>query len=88
MEGGRTINSELFDTAELGAWKDKLQPNPLKVPAVSVELRWLPLYRKSWRGRYVFAKVALRIVLARFLGKQLVTSGAALQDALRFRALL
>jgi 3-oxosteroid 1-dehydrogenase len=39
----------------------------------------LPLFKRSWRSRYLMLKTALRTVSARLTGKHWVTAGAALQ---------
>jgi 3-oxosteroid 1-dehydrogenase len=75
----RGLVCELFDTSALGGWKDKLRPGFLPVPAKLEEAMKLPYYKKSWEGRRMFAKVALRTAWTRARRKQVVSAGAALQ---------
>jgi 3-oxosteroid 1-dehydrogenase len=75
----RCVVAQLFDTNELGEWRDKLRPGFLPVPAKLDEGMKLPYYKKSWLGRRMFAKVAARTVWAKATGKKIVSAGAALQ---------
>jgi 3-oxosteroid 1-dehydrogenase len=75
----RCVVAQLFDTNELGEWREKLRPGFLPVPARLDEGMKLPYYKKSWLGRKMFLKVALRTVASRLLGKKIVSAGAALQ---------
>ena len=82
----RCVVAQLFDTNELGEWREKLRPGFLPVPAKLDEGMKLPYYKKSWLGRRMFAKVALRTVFARLTGKKIVSAGAALQGRMLLAA--
>jgi 3-oxosteroid 1-dehydrogenase len=83
----RCVVAELFDTNELGEWRDKLRPGFLPVPAKLDEAMKLPYYKKSWLGRGMFAKVALRTVWTRLTGRKIVSAGAALQGRMLLASL-
>ena len=78
-EKGRTVVAELFDANELGLWKEKLRPNFLTLAATLDEALKLPTFKKSWSGKSVMLKIAMRTVGAKLRGKHYVTAGAALQ---------
>ncbi len=78
-EPGRTVVAELFNLNELGDLKAKLRPNNFPIAGPLDELMQLPLFKRSWRSRYLMMKTALRTVSARLTGKHWVTAGAALQ---------
>ncbi len=84
---GRTVVAELFDVNELGAWKTRLRPNFLSLYATLEEALKLPTFNRSWKGKMVMAKVALRTVTAKLRGKHYVTAGAALQGRMLQAAL-
>jgi 3-oxosteroid 1-dehydrogenase len=75
----RCVVAQLFNTNELGPWGKKLRPGFLTVPAKLEEGRKLPYYKRSWEGRRMFLRVALRTFVARLTGKKIVSGGAALQ---------
>ncbi len=76
---GRTVVAEMFDVNELGPWKQKLRFSKFPFPGPLDELMQLPLYKVSWRSRYLLLKTAARGVLARMTRKDLATAGRALQ---------
>lgn len=76
---GRTILADIFDTNELGEWRDKLEPNFLAVPAYHSEGFELALMKTSWKGKLAMLKVGLRMVGAKLTGKRLTQAGGALQ---------
>ena len=76
---GRTIIADLFDTNELGAWRDKLEPNFMKVPAYHFEGFDIALMKSSFKGRIAMLKVGWRIVMAKLTGKRWTSAGGALQ---------
>lgn len=76
---GRTVIADLFDTNELGAWRDKLEPNFMIIPAYHNEGFAIALQKTSWQGKLQLLKVGLRIVLAKLTGKRWTTAGGALQ---------
>lgn len=83
----RCVTAQLFDTNELGEWREKLRPGFLPVPARLVEGMELAYYKKSWKGRRMFLKVALRTVATRLTGRRVVSAGAALQGRMLQAAL-
>jgi 3-oxosteroid 1-dehydrogenase len=83
----RCVVAQLFDTNELGEWREKLRPGFLPAPAKLDEAMKLPYYKKSGLGRVMFAKVALRTVWAKLTGKKIVSAGAALQGRMLLAAL-
>ncbi|CAN7599322.1 FAD-dependent oxidoreductase [Phenylobacterium sp. LjRoot219] len=84
---GRTVVAELFDVNELGPWKSKLRPNAFPLPAPIFEAVSLPLFKVSWRGKWVMLKTGLRGFIAKLTGKHWVTAGAALQGRMLKAAL-
>lgn len=84
---GRTVVAEVFDTNELGAWREKLRPCMMDMPLRTDEVSYLPLIKTSWRARRTAARLALKTVAAKLTGKRLVTSGAALQGRMLQAAL-
>jgi 3-oxosteroid 1-dehydrogenase len=86
-EPGRTVVARLFDVNELGAWKDKLRPCIMVLPAESDEAPVLPLIKVSWQARKVAFQTVLTQIGAKLTGKHYVTSGAALQGRMLQAAL-
>jgi 3-oxosteroid 1-dehydrogenase len=76
---GRTVIADLFDTNELGEWRDKLEPNFMVIPAYHSEGFEIALMKSSWKGKYNMFKVGLRIALAKLTGKRWTSAGGALQ---------
>ena len=76
---GRTVIADLFNVNELGAWRKKLEPNFMIVPAYHYEGFEIALMKQSWKGKLTMLKVGWRIVMARLTGKHWVTAGGALQ---------
>ncbi|MBU6267445.1 MAG: FAD-binding protein [Sphingomonadales bacterium] len=76
---GRTVIADLFDTNELGEWRDKLEPNFLPMPMYHSEGFDIALQKSSWRGKVAMMKVGLRVVLSKLKGQRLTTAGGALQ---------
>lgn len=75
----RGVAAKLFNTNRLGAWREKLRPGLIKVPARLTEVTKLPYYKRSWAGRKMFATVALRTAWTRLTRQRIVSAGAALQ---------
>ena len=78
-EAGRTVVADLFDTNELGEWKALLRESKMPVPAPLGEMMQFPLYKRSWKSRFLIAKTGLRMTLAKLTGKDWATAGRALQ---------
>ena len=84
---GRTIIADLFDTNELGEWRDRLEPNFMKVPAYHYEGFDIGLMKSSYKGRLAMMKVGMRIVMAKLTGKRWTSAGGALQGRMLQAAL-
>jgi 3-oxosteroid 1-dehydrogenase len=86
---GRTVVAELFDTNELGEWREKLRPSfiALPVPATLEEMMELPSLKRSWAVKFLMFKLVLRGAIARLSGKHWVAGGAALQGRMLKAAL-
>jgi 3-oxosteroid 1-dehydrogenase len=84
---GRTVVAKFFDVNKLGAWKDKLPPGILPVPAYLDEAMALPKMRTSWVSRGILARVLGRALAGRLRGKKLVAAGTALQGWMLHAAL-
>jgi len=78
-EQGRTVIADLFDTNELGPWRDKLEPNFMVIPAYHYEGFEIALMKSSWKGKLAMFRVGLRIAAAKLTGKRWTSSGGALQ---------
>jgi 3-oxosteroid 1-dehydrogenase len=76
---GRTVIADLFDTNELGPWRDRLEPNFMVIPAYHYEGFEIALMKSSWKGKWNMLKVGMRIALAKLTGKRWTTAGGALQ---------
>jgi len=76
---GRTVIADLFDTNELGPWRDKLEPNFMVIPAYHYEGFEIALMKSSWKGKLAMLKVGLRIVASKLTGKRWTQAGGALQ---------
>jgi 3-oxosteroid 1-dehydrogenase len=83
----RTVVAEPFDLTELGAWKDKLRPNFLKLPATLDEMLQLPYFKHSWAAKRLMLKIGLRSIAAKLTGKRWAAAGAALQGRMLQAAL-
>lgn len=84
---GRTVVAEIFNTAELGHWKERLRPGFLSIPASLEEGLVLPYVKRSWEAKKVMARVILRTLGAKLTGKSYVSAGAALQGRMLKAAL-
>jgi len=78
-EPGRTVVSELFDLNRLGAWKDRLRPGFLPLPAYLEEAMQLPDMRRTWAAKKILARLIGRALASRLRGQHLATAGQALQ---------
>lgn len=87
LRQGRTVIAELFNINELGAWKDKLRPGFMPVPATLEEAFQIPYMRRSWAARKTIARIVLRAIAAKLTGKHYVSAGAALQGRMLQAAL-
>jgi 3-oxosteroid 1-dehydrogenase len=86
-EAGRCVVADLFNVNELGPWKDKLRPGFLNFAATMEETFRLKTVKHSWSGKMLALKVGLRTAVSRLTGKQLISTGAALQGRMLQAAL-
>ncbi len=84
---GRTVVAELFDVNQLGEWSKKLRPSKFPFSGPLDDLMQLPLYKVSWRSKYLMLKTALRGAIAKIAGQDLATAGRALQGRMLQAAL-
>jgi 3-oxosteroid 1-dehydrogenase len=80
-ESGRAVEGIPFDAAELGSWRDKVQPPLAKNYGYLVltnELRSVQYFNRSPRAFAVATKVFLRTAAARIRRRQILTNGASL----------
>lgn len=84
---GRTVVSELWDIKQLGAWKDKLRPGFLPLPANLDEAMQLPLMKRSGAAKKVLLRVIGRALADRLSGRRRATAGQALQGQMLHAAL-
>jgi 3-oxosteroid 1-dehydrogenase len=84
---GRTVVADIFDINELGAWRDRLRTNYMKLPVYYDEAFEIATVKSSFKGKMEMLKVGLRAALSRLQGKRLVTFGAALQGRMLQAAL-
>jgi 3-oxosteroid 1-dehydrogenase len=76
---GRTVVAELFDLNELGAWREKLRPTVIPVPAYMDEIMQVPLASRTFAARMALLKIVGRVIWTKLTGKRLATAGNALQ---------
>lgn len=84
---GRAVVAELFDLNQLGAWKAKLRPGFLPLPANLDEAMQLPLFKRTWSAKKVLFRVIGRAIADKLTGKQRATAGQALQGQMLQAAL-
>lgn len=77
---GRTVMADLFDTNELGEWRERLEPNFLgNIPVYTYEGFEVALAKTSWKGKIEMMKVGWRLMTAKLTGKRWIPAGGALQ---------
>lgn len=79
LEVGRCVVAEVFDTNELGEWRDRLRPGFLPMPAKLSEALMIGAVKVSWQAKKVFFRVACKVVWSKLKGKRFTSAGAALQ---------
>jgi len=84
---GRSVAMKLFDVRKLGAAKDKLRRNFLRIPVQGVEGHKLILATRTIKGALTAVKVGYRIVKTRLLGTEYAGQGAAIQGWMYLTAL-
>jgi 3-oxosteroid 1-dehydrogenase len=78
---GRAVEGIPFDAAELGAWRDKLQPSLAKnygYVVLTNELRSIQYFNRAPHAFAVATKVFARTNAARVARRQILTNGASL----------
>ncbi len=86
-EAGRTVVAKVFDTNQLGEWREKLRPSFMPMAGPLEDMLKIPNFKQSWRSKWIMLKTGVINVFARLLGKHLVTCGAALQGRMLQAAL-
>jgi 3-oxosteroid 1-dehydrogenase len=78
---GRTLAAPLFDIDELGDWAPRLASYPMwaAIPLGSYEASTLSLAKRTWAGRKLALRLAVRILRQKVLRQKLRASGNALQ---------
>jgi 3-oxosteroid 1-dehydrogenase len=77
---GRSLVAQLFDINRLGAWKDKLSMYPgVHMPMGSEDFPTLFLAKRTWAGKRMALRLALRMIGAKLRGQDLRANGAAIQ---------
>jgi 3-oxosteroid 1-dehydrogenase len=76
---GRSLQADLFDLNELGAWKEKFRINPAAMPVRTSEGRHLFLMKRTMKGAEMATRLAGRIAKQTATGSKVVGSGGALQ---------
>jgi 3-oxosteroid 1-dehydrogenase len=84
---GRTVVADIFNTNELGAWREKLQPGFLNMPAMLDDALKIRTLKQSWVGRKMMLKIGVSTLLAKVRGQHWVSAGAALQGRMLQAAL-
>ena len=87
VEAGRTVVADIFDTNELGAWREKLQPGFLAMPVMLDDALKIRTLKQSWAGRRMLVKVGFASLFAKLCGQHWVSAGAALQGRMLQAAL-
>jgi 3-oxosteroid 1-dehydrogenase len=75
----RTVQALPFDKNELGEWAGRLRRGFLEMPVQLKDASMVPFAGSSWKIKLLIAKIGMRIVLGKLLGKHWVSAGAALQ---------
>jgi 3-oxosteroid 1-dehydrogenase len=84
---GRTVVADVFNTNELGEWREKLQPGFLNMPAMLDDALKIRTLKQSWVGRKMMLKIGVGTMLAKLRGQHWVSAGAALQGRMLQAAL-
>ncbi|MDT5221638.1 MAG: 3-oxosteroid 1-dehydrogenase [Mycobacterium sp.] len=80
-EAGRAVEGIPFDAAELGTWRDKVQPSLAKnygYVVLTNELRSVQYFNRAPRAFAVATKVFARTNAAKIARRQILTNGASL----------
>ncbi|HEX7741401.1 MAG TPA: FAD-binding protein [Sphingobium sp.] len=86
-EPGRTVIADLFDTNELGEWRDKLRPNFMAMPMYHHDGFEISTMKSSLKSKLTMLKVGLQVTRDKLLGRKMAPAGAALQGRMLKAAL-
>lgn len=85
---GRSLGVEIFNIKTLGKeWYPKLRRGEFGVPAKRSEAKHLTLLKVTWAGKFAMARIGLRLITDKLLGRHHVGSGAAIQGRMLKMAL-
>jgi 3-oxosteroid 1-dehydrogenase len=76
---GRSIQAELFNLNELGAWKQRFRRSSFAMPLRTSEARQLMLMKRTPGGALMAARLATRVLRDKLIGRTVVGSGGSLQ---------
>jgi 3-oxosteroid 1-dehydrogenase len=77
---GRGLVAPLFDITQLGNWQSRLSRNKaLDIPIGVHEVPDLLLLKRTWKGKLMALRLALRLFYQKLSGKKFVGWGAAVQ---------
>lgn len=81
VERGRSIECKPFDARQIPAYGDKMLPGIASMIGMTVytnELRSIQYVNRSFKAFMVAARVGIRTVMGKLMGKKLLTNGSAL----------
>jgi 3-oxosteroid 1-dehydrogenase len=80
---GRTVEAKLFDSRQLGEWARLLNRYaPFAMPVNLSEFTALSVATRTWRGKIMALRLAMRMLMQKWRGAAILGQGAALQGRL------
>ena len=76
---GRSIQAELFNLNELGAWKSRFRRSPGAMPLATSEAQRLLLMKRTSAGAKMAAQLGARVAAQKVTRRDVVGSGGSLQ---------
>jgi 3-oxosteroid 1-dehydrogenase len=76
---GRSIQAELFNLNELGAWKSRFRRSPGAMPLATSEAQRLLLMKRTSAGAKMAAQLGARVAVQKVTRRDVVGSGGSLQ---------
>lgn len=76
---GRSIQAELFNLNELGAWKSRFRRTPGAMPLATSEAQRLLLMKRTSAGAKMAAQLGTRVAIQKVTRRDVVGSGGSLQ---------
>lgn len=76
---GRSIQAELFNLNELGAWKSRFRRSPGAMPLATSEAQRLLLMKRTSSGAKMAAQLGARVAVQKVTRRDVVGSGGSLQ---------